>query len=144
MSDEQEQIQATIQSLEMQLATANKQLEAIKAQERIAEWQRLSQQYGVLLNEGIEFTVTQAIREYAVAHDFDRGAIRVWMVGFKGVIRSYQVLGGQDQLRAVCHTGHFYNIESGGHIFGQQELMSANTPFPIELIVNAIKDGRDE
>lgn len=141
LEKQRDEIQSQIDLLETQLEPIEN---AISEIENI-EWQStidgLNKQYGVKFEIGKEFVVNQAIADYATERKFGKGYYPSWIVGQKAYITDIDMGMNGYLVRADCDTGHTYKQGIGlndEQRNKQIKLMSLNTPFPIELIAEAL------
>lgn len=136
--EKKQRLEDEISALYKKKALIESELEAIK----LAEWQsavdKLNEQFGVVFEKHKEFIVTPAIEAYAKEHKFGEGYYPSWVKGQKAHITSIYPF---EQIRAVCDTGHTYKQGIGVNEEQRNKrikLMSLDTPFPIELIAEAL------
>lgn len=128
-----------IRALKDELAKKETELESLIALERQGEWSDVSNQFGVNIADGKPFIVTQAIADYVKLCGWDTGYHPVWLVGQNAYVDGLHISPDKVTIRATCLTGHKKPIQSGGHTFGFSNVMSLSSPFPAQLIVDAIK-----
>lgn len=137
-------IEAEIDRLYAQLKLIKDALSEIEAKEKTEAIATVGKQYGVLLFVGREFIVTPAIHQYAKGRGFCEGYYSAWLVGQKAKILSIDPYSDNYQIRAECDTGHTYRLGIGINEEQRNErvkFLSADTPFPVELIAEALLHG---